>query len=129
MITMMCEGCLQCCSSQINHAICLLVFCAHHVPSGYTAPEDFDEEIIRAAALSQDTPQPRPSGKRLPVTVRAVLIMMLELDYRKRIGSKEVIYTMRYISHMSHVACHMLHVTHHTSQVTRHTSHVTPPGP
>jgi hypothetical protein len=57
---------------------------------GYTSPDDFNEDVIRAAAVSPDTPAtPLPSAKRLPATVRAVLMMMLRVDYRTRLSSKE----------------------------------------
>ncbi len=58
---------------------------------GYTSPDDFSEDAIRSAAQSQDTPVICPSAKHLPVTVRAVVIMMLNHDAGKRIGSKEVL--------------------------------------
>ena len=77
---------------------------------GYTGPDDFNEDEIRAAVLAQDTPPPCPSAKHLPVTVRAVLILMLQVDVRKRISSKEV------------DTCHTTHLTLHTSYLTLHTS-------
>ena len=57
---------------------------------GYTSPDDFNEDVIRTAAMSPDAPAtPMPSAKRLPVTVRAVLMMMLRADCRTRLSSKE----------------------------------------
>ncbi len=57
---------------------------------GYTSPDDFNEDTIRDAARAPDVHDtPLPSAKRLPVTVRAVLMMMLRVNVRTRLSSKE----------------------------------------